>query len=200
MPNLEVINQLEVDPQRINNYSLSIDVSGLQKLKSISLYKCTHIKVRNCPELTSVSTLNVDNNVACEVELENCPKVTSFTQDWNGQRGSFTFKDMPGLQVVSLKNGASVNVSNCSALTALSMEQANNLTSLSMSNVPNFQAGTFNTVEQTVSVRLNNCSTNVSGAAINMRGNGNASNDGKTNSDNLTVTFYDNGGNQKVQF
>ena len=51
-----------------------------------------------------------------------------------------------------------------------------------------------------MSVYLNNCSTNVSNAAINMRGNGNASNDGKTNSDNLTVTFTDNGGNQKVRF
>lgn len=200
VPNLEVINQLEVDPQRINDYSLSIDVSGLQKLKTISLYKCTHIKVRNCPELTSVSTLNVDNNVDCEFELDNCPKVTSFTQDWNGQRGSFTFKNMSGLQVISLKNGASISISDCGALTSLSMEQASNLSSLSLSDVPNFQTGTFNTVEKTVSVYLNNCSANVSGAAINMRGNGNASNDGKTNSDNLTVTFTDNGGSQKVQF
>ena len=200
VPNLETINQLEVDPQRINDYSLSIDVSGLQKLKSISLYKCTHLKVRDCPELTSVSVMNVDNNVSCEFEIKNCPKVTSFSQDWNGQRGSFTFTDMSGLQAISLKNGASVNVSNCQSLSTLSMEQANNLTSLSLSNVPNFQSGTFNTVEKTVSVTLNNCSANVSNATINMRGNGNASNDGKTASDNLTVTFTDNGGNVKTRF
>lgn len=200
VPNLETITQLEVDPQRINDYSLSIDVSGLQKLKSISLYKCTHLKVRNCPELTSVSVLNVDNNVACEFEMDNCPKVTSFSQDWNGQRGSFSFTNMSGLQVISLKNGASVNVSNCESLTNLSMEQSSNLSYLSLSNVPNFTTGNFNMVEKTVSVNLNNCSTNVSGATLNMKGNGNASNDGKTNSDNLTVTFTDYGGNVKVRF
>ncbi len=200
VPNLETITQLEVDPQRINDYSLSIDVSGLQKLKTISLYKCTHLKVRNCPELTSVSVLNIDNNVDSEFEMDNCPKVTSFSQDWNGQRGSFSFTNMSGLQVISLKNGASVNVSNCESLTNLSMEQASNLSSLSLSNVPNFTTGNFTTVEKTVSVNLNNCSTNVSGAALNMKGNGNASNDGKTNSDNLTVTFTDNGGNVKVRF
>ena len=200
VPNLETISQLEVDPQRVNDYSLSVDVSGLEKLKSVSLYKCTHLKVSNCPELTSVTVMNVDNNVACDFVLENCPKVTGFSQDWNGQRCSFTFTDMTGLQVISLKNGSSVTVSNCAALTNLSMEQSSNLTSVSLSGVPNFQLGDFRTVEKTVAVSLSNCSTNVSAAQLNLRGNGNASNNGKTGSDNLTVTFIDNAGNQKVQF
>lgn len=200
VPNLETINQLEVDPQKVNNYGMSIDVSGLQKLKSISLYKCTHLSVSDCPQLTSVQMMNIDNNYSCDFSLSNCPKVTSFSQDWNGQRCSFSFTNMSGLQTISLKNGASVTVDNCSALTSLGMEQASNLESISISNAPNFTGGEFKTVEKTVSVSVSNCSANVSGATLILRGNGNATNAGKTNSDNLTVKFIDNGGNEKTRF
>ena len=200
VPNLTTINQLEVDPQKVNDYDLSIDVGGLQHLTSISLYKCTKLTVRDCPELVTVSIMNQDSNQESDFAISNCPKVTSFSQDWNGQRGSFSFTDMPGLQSVTLHNGRSVTVNNCAALTSLSMDQANNLTSISISNAPIFTTGTFTSVEKTTSVRLNNVSNSVSSASITMRGNGTATNGGKTNSPNVTVTFSDWGGNVKASF
>lgn len=200
VPNLETISQLEVDPQKVNNYNMSINVNGLNKLRSISLYKCTHLSVSDCPQLTSVSMMNVDNNYSCEFSIDNCPKVTSFSQDWNGQRCSFEFTNMSGLRTINLKNGESVTIANCSELNSLTMEQASNLTSISLSNLPNFAGGECRMVEQTVSVSASNCSGNVSGATLTLRGNGNATNAGKTGSDNMTIQFIDNAGNEKARF
>ena len=200
VPNLEYINQLEVDPQRVNNYDLHIDVTGLQHLKSISLYKCTKLTVKDCPELTSVSLMNLDNNVSCDFLLENCPKVTGFSQDWNGQRGSFVFRNMQALTTISLHNGAAITADNCPELTTITMDQASNLTVLSISDAPKFTSGNITSAEQTVAVSLNNCSNAVSSASILLRGNGNATNAGKVNSPNVSVQFLDWGGNQKASF
>ena len=201
LPNLRTIYQSEVDQGTVNvQPNVSIEIDGMESLENVNLHKWPNVTVRNCPNLQTLTYQNTDNNIGADILVENCPQLTSFNGDWNAQNARFVFRDLPAFQSINLPNAQSVTVQNCGSFTTLNMQQAKNLNTLVLSNTPNFQSGNLQQVEGTVAVTLSNCSTNVSGATINMQGNGNATNAGKTNSDNVTLTFKDYAGNVKASF
>ena len=80
------------------------------------------------------------------------------------------------------------------------MDRASMLEAIHLESLPKFKTGTFTSVDRTISVNLGNCGTDITSGLMTLRGNGNAVNVRKENSNNITVMFIDNGGNTKISF
>lgn len=200
IPNIQKIKQEELDSQTVHAHNDAfIEIEGLSSLLEIDLHKWPNVIVKNCPSLTQMKVTNT-TDVPTYVTVENCPALTQFTADGSGPEIHYSFSNMSALTSLTLNDAGSLSVSNCPAFREFSFWTANNLTAISLSNTPAFQTGTSYNTEKTVAVSLDNCSTYASGATITLRGNGNATNAGKVNSDNVKVQFIDNGGNVKAEF
>jgi hypothetical protein len=80
------------------------------------------------------------------------------------------------------------------------LDRASRLESINFDSLPLFKTGSFISVDRNVSVSLKDCGTQITNGTITLRGNGNATNTKKENSDNISVKFIDNGGNTKANF
>lgn len=200
IPNLKEIRQEEIDEGTIRVHNdVSIEIDGMSSLQKIDLHKWPNVTVKNCPSLTEMKVTNT-TTVPTYVNVDSCPALTQFTADGSGPEIHYSFSNMPALTVLNLNDAGSLTVSNCPAFREFNFWTANHLTAISLSNTPVFQTGkTYNTA-QTVSISLNNCSASQPGATIDLRGNGDAVNAGKVNSNNVTVTFYGGDGQVKTQF
>ena len=200
IPNLEYIRQEELDGVTVHaHHDAFIEIDGMSSLKEIDLHKWPNIVVKNCSSLTQMKVTNT-TDVPTYVTVENCPALTQFTADGSGPEIHYAFSNMSALTSLTLNDAGSLSVSNCPAFREFTFWNANNLTAISLSNTPVFQTGTSSNTEKTVAVSLNNCSSYATGATITLRGNGNATNAGKVNSNNVTVKFIDYSGNVKAEF
>ena len=200
IPNLQYIRQEELDGVTVHaHHDAFIEIDGMSSLKEIDLHKWPNVTVKNCPSLTQMKVTNT-TDVPTYVNVDSCPALTQFTADGSGPEIHYSFSNMSALTTLNLSDAGSLSVSNCPAFREFSFANANNLTAISLSNTPVFQTGTSTNTGKTVAVSLNNCSTYVTGATITLQGNGNATNAGKVNSNNVTVKFIDYGGNVKAQF
>lgn len=161
-----------------------------------------HYSIKNCQNLTSIKLLNINNNNST-IEIENCNNIVNITSDMvegNNNGCDFIIKNMNGLKTFSIHDGKSIYFDNCPVLESITMDRASRLETIHLESLPKFKTGTFTSVDRTVNVNLGNCGTAITGGLMTLRGNGNAVNVRKENSDNITVRFIDNGGNTKITF
>ena len=161
-----------------------------------------HYSIKDCQNLTSIKLLNINNNNST-IEIENCNNIVNITSDMvegNNIGCDFIIKNMNGLKTFSIHDGKSIYFDNCPILESITMDRASMLEAIHLESLTKFKTGTFTSVDKTVSVNLGNCGADITGCLMTLRGNGNAVNVRKENSDNITVRFIDNGGNTKITF
>ena len=103
------------------------------------------------------------------------------------------------LEKITAPNGDKLQllyVNDCENLTTISIETPKALTQFSLIDTPNFEGATIDGVEKTVTVYLEDCSTNKKNVELVFHGNGNVQMDKKIRSDNVTVIRRDYGGNE----
>lgn len=200
LPNLKYIYQEEIDGGTVHAHNgVSIEIDGMTQLESIDLHKWPNVSVKNCPSLTTLKVTNT-TDVPTYVNVENCPALSQFTADGSGPQIHYSFKQMASLQTLQLNDAGSLTVADCPAFTEFRFWNANNLSAITLNNTPLFRSGESYNTAKTVAVSLTDCSTSQAGAVINLRGNGDAANAGKVNSNNVTVNFFGGDGNIKTTF
>lgn len=185
VPNLQTIDMLDGD----NSGSASIQILNRDNLTAVHLNHVSTVTIKDCDGLTGNTSLTMDNINSLEgnVIIESCPGVTGFTAGNQNSNCHFQFKDMAGLQTVSIGDCLSVTLTDCPALTRLDVPTANNtqqvtvrranefknlnisnagshLTTVSLIDTPKFESG-FITSGIGATFYLENCSIGISGTA-----------------------------------
>ena len=161
-----------------------------------------HYVIKDCQNLTSLKLLNINNNNSI-IEIDNCNGITQIEAsmiEGNNIGCDFVIKNMTSLQSFSIHDAKSLTFINCPALETITLDRASRLESINFDSLPLFKTGSFISVDKNVSVSLKDCGTQITNGTITLRGNGNATNTKKENSDNISVKFIDNGGNTKANF
>lgn len=161
-----------------------------------------HYVIKDCQNLNSIKLLNVNNNNSI-IEIDNCNNIENITTELVESTAigcEFIISNMNLLKTFFIHNAKSISFNNCPMLESISMDNASRLESIYLKNTPVFVSGNFITIDKLVNINLENCGTNISDGLILMKGNGNAVNVSKINSNNITVRFVDNGGNTKIEF
>ena len=191
--------------QRIEYIDMSNDSEIEMEDLSIDLANFNHgihYSIKDCQNLTSIKLLNINNNNST-IEIENCNNIVNITSDMvegNNIGCDFIIKNMNGLKTFSIHDGKSIYFDNCPVIESITMDRASRLETIHLESLPKFKTGTFTSVDRTINVNLGNCGADITGGLMTLRGNGNAVNVRKENSDNITVRFIDNGGNTKITF
>ena len=161
-----------------------------------------HYAIKDCQNLTSIKLLNINNNNST-IEIDNCNNIVNITSDMvegNNIGCDFTIKNMDGLKTFAVHDGKSIHFYNCPLLESITMDRASRLETIVLEQLPKFKTGRFESVDRTVGVSLTDCGTCIVDGLISMKGNGNAVNNKKDNSNNILVRFIDNGNNIKAEF
>lgn len=161
-----------------------------------------HYVIKDCQNLNNIKLLNINNNNSI-IEIDNCNNIENITSEvveWNAIGSQFIISNMNSLKSFSVHDAKSISFVNCPMLESINMDRISRLESITLENTPEFKTGTFTGAEKVIGVTLDNCGTNIENGLITIKGNGNATNNGKTNSENISVKFYDNGGNLITEF
>ena len=170
------------------NRRVEVDMEDLSSLSSAYIQHGYKIVVKNCQNLSSLSLPNTVNNQITTFEFEDCPSLRNYNHDANAGMADFTFTNMSSLTSVSFGNSVhTLTFDNCPDLERVNVSNGNgNIRTFTLKDTPMFKDASFNNVNGTVAVTLDNCSNGVSSATINFYNNANAT-VSRSNSPNVTV-------------
>lgn len=153
----------------------------------------------NLPDLGGGLTANVDST-----DFQIFRNITSIKMQ---VKGSVSVASLPNLTTAEFEYVTSVEISNCSSLTSVTIKNGNDLSHIFIQNcesfdvldvpvagklseiklikTPYFTKGTIQNANQPVNVTLIDCSTAVTSATLSLNGRGNVIT--RTNSSNVTV-------------